>query len=182
VNRHELKEIVRFDYVYGDIKWEKRNAIIYPGFFILAGLCAGMFGIGGGMITVPLMLTMGVHPAVVTATASTMVFFTAVLSASSFAVYNLILWDYAGVCFCLGFFASLVGQGIMQRAKQSSSTETNFERNSIIAYCIGVVIMLSALLMTMQYVLQIVSYDQQSDFGKGQQGLCEEGYTPSAFG
>lgn len=162
--------MVRFDYVHGDIKWDPRTAVIYPGFFILSGLCAGMFGIGGGMITVPLMLTMGVHPAVVTATASTMVFFTAALSASSFAVFNLILWDYAAVCVCVGFFASLVGQGIMYRARQTPTEGANFERNSFIAYCIGGVIMLSALLMTMQTVLHILSFDGRGEDGGG---LCE---------
>lgn len=44
VNRHELKEIIRFDYVHGDIKWDQRKAVIYPCTFILAGLFAGMFG------------------------------------------------------------------------------------------------------------------------------------------
>ena len=129
-----------------------------------------MFGIGGGMITVPLMLAMGVHPAVCTATSSTMVFFTACLSASSFAVFNLILWDYALVCFWIGFIGSLIGQGIMTKARQTSSG--NFERNSFIAYCTGCVIMLCALLMTLQYVLQlvgIIQYNSYSDEG----GLCE---------
>lgn len=170
VNRHELKEIVRFDYVHGDIKWEPRTAIIYPCFFILAGLSAGMFGIGGGMITVPLMLAMGVHPAICTATSATMVFFTALLSASSFAVFNLILWDYAIVCMPLGFIASLIGQGIMQKARQTNTGATNFERNSLIAYCIGCVIMLCALLMTLQYVLQIVFFDDEYAH---EGGLCE---------
>jgi uncharacterized membrane protein YfcA len=131
-----------------------------------------MFGIGGGMITVPLMLAMGVHPGVVTATASTMVFFTAALSSSSFAVFNLILWDYAIVCIALGFFASLLGQGVMHRARQTATEGRNFERNSFIAYCTGGVILLSALLMTLQYVLLIVNYDadaSQSEEG----GLCE---------
>jgi hypothetical protein len=163
---------VRFDYVHGDIKWDPRTAVIYPGFFICAGLCAGMFGVGGGMITVPLMLTMGVHPAVVTATASTMVFFTAALSASSFAIFNLVLWDYAAVCIAVGFFASIVGQGIMYRARQTPTEGPNFERNSFIAYCIGGVIMLSALLMTMQTVLHIVSYGG-SGGERDEGGLCE---------
>lgn len=171
VNRHELKEIVRFDYVHGDIKWERRTALVYPGFFIASGLCAGMFGIGGGIISVPLMLTMGVHPAVVTATASTMVFFTSSLSASSFAVFNLILWDYAVVCFGVGFLASMLGQSVMQKARQTDTEGSNFERNSFIAYIIGGVILLSALLMTMQYVLRIVSYDDDSRIEEG--GLCE---------
>jgi uncharacterized membrane protein YfcA len=58
VNRHEIKEILHFDYVMGDIKWDARSAVIYPALFICAGAFAGMFGIGGGMITVPLMLGM----------------------------------------------------------------------------------------------------------------------------
>lgn len=129
-----------------------------------------MFGIGGGMITVPLMLAMGVHPAICTATSATMVFFTALLSASSFAVFNLILWDYAIVCMPLGFIASLIGQGIMQKARQTNTGATNFERNSLIAYCIGCVIMLCALLMTLQYVLQIVFFDDEYAH---EGGLCE---------
>lgn len=125
------------------------------------------------MITVPLMLAMGVHPAVVTATSSTMVFFTAMLSVSSFAVFNLILWDYAVVCLAIGFLASLLGQGIMKTVRQAKTEGSgNFERNSFIAYCIGGVILLSALLMTMQYVLHIVSYDENVS-GTEEGGLCE---------
>lgn len=170
VNRHELKTSTGFEYVKGDIRWEPRAAVIYPCFFILAGLCAGMFGIGGAIITVPLMLAMGVHPAICTATSATMVFFTALLSASSFAVFNLILWDYAIVCFPLGFIASLIGQGIMQRARQTSDGAANFERNSLIAFCIGIVIMLCALLMTMQYIVQLVLFDDEYSH---EGGLCE---------
>lgn len=125
------------------------------------------------MISVPLMLTMGVHPAVVTATSSTMVFFTALLSVSSFAVFNLILWDYAVVCLSIGFLASLMGQGIMKSVRQAGTeAHANFERNSFIAYCIGGVILLSALLMTMEYVLHIVSYDSNVS-GTEEGGLCE---------
>jgi uncharacterized membrane protein YfcA len=128
---------------------------------------------GGGMITVPLMLAMGVHPAVVTATSSTMVFFTAMLSASSFAIFNLILWDYAVVCISIGFIASLMGQGIMKTVRQTKTEGSgNFERNSFIAYCIGGVILLSALLMTMQYVLEIVNYGKNLSGTEGG-GLCE---------
>lgn len=158
--------------MHGDIKWDPRTAIIYPFFFILSGVCAGMFGIGGGMITVPLMLTMGVHPAICTATSSTMVFFTALLSVSSFAIFNLIMWDYAIVCFFVGFIGSLIGQGIMQKARQTSTGSANFERNSFIAYCTGCCIMLCALLMTLQYVLHLVFFDQNTSY-YDEGGLCE---------
>jgi uncharacterized membrane protein YfcA len=48
VARHEIKELVRFDYVHGDIKWDARSSIIYPAVFVSAGIFAGTLGIGGG--------------------------------------------------------------------------------------------------------------------------------------
>ena len=77
------------------------------------------------------------------------------------------------VCLCIGFLASLIGQGIMTSVRQANTdTHGNFERNSFIAYCIGGVILLSALLMTMQYVLHIVSYNANVS-GTEEGGLCE---------
>jgi uncharacterized membrane protein YfcA len=46
IARHEVKDMVRFDYVHGDIKWDTRSSILYPAIFVAAGVCAGMFGIG----------------------------------------------------------------------------------------------------------------------------------------
>ena len=37
-----------------DVMWTQRNTIVYPLTCALAGLCAGMFGIGGGIIKGPL--------------------------------------------------------------------------------------------------------------------------------
>lgn len=48
VARHEIKELVRFGYVRGDIKWDGRSSIIYPAVFVTAGLFAGTLGVGGG--------------------------------------------------------------------------------------------------------------------------------------
>ena len=70
IARHEIKDMVRYDYVHGDIKWDARSSIIYPTVFVAAGLFAGMFGIGGGVIIVPILLNVGVHPAVAATTSS----------------------------------------------------------------------------------------------------------------
>jgi hypothetical protein len=48
VARFEVKKLVRFDYVHGDIKWDTRSALVYPAVFVTAGLFAGTLGIGGG--------------------------------------------------------------------------------------------------------------------------------------
>lgn len=167
VNRHEIKELVNFDFVHGDIRWDARSSVIYPLFFCSAGLCAGLFGIGGGMVTVPLLLAMGVHPAVTTATSSCMTFFTSASATTAYVIYGLVMYDYAAVCLVIGFSAALFGQMLMARAR--SAPGGNFERNSLIAFSIGGVILLSAFLMTILYVLMIVSFDDDGNTG----GICE---------
>lgn len=66
----------------------------------------GMFGIGGGIIKGPLMLAMGVHPAVASATSACMILFTSFTATTSFAVYGLLVPDYAIAGAILGFSAT----------------------------------------------------------------------------
>lgn len=54
----------------------------------MAGLLAGMFGIGGGIVIVPLLLTIGTHPAVASATSSAMVLITSLVSSSVYFVFG----------------------------------------------------------------------------------------------
>ena len=44
VKRFELKQKVGYKYIEGDIQWDDRSTIIYPGICCLAGFFAGMFG------------------------------------------------------------------------------------------------------------------------------------------
>jgi uncharacterized membrane protein YfcA len=44
VQRFELKHKVGYKYIEGDIQWDDRSTIIYPGICCLAGFFAGMFG------------------------------------------------------------------------------------------------------------------------------------------
>ena len=184
VARFEIKKLVRFDYVHGDIKWDTKSAVLYPAVFVSAGLFAGTLGIGGGStyslflsrsnwkrnhltvcmfiffrriklcataITVPMMLAMGVHPAVVSATSSAMILFTSLAATTSFFVFGLLLFDFAMVGFVVGFIAASLGQILMRQARQArSASGRDFERNSYTAFAIGGVILVSALLMTIE--------------------------------
>jgi uncharacterized membrane protein YfcA len=110
-----------------------------------------MFGIGGGIIKGPLMLAMGIHPAVASATSSCMILFTSFTATSTFSVYGLMIPDYAIACSILGFVATYLGQTFMSRMIANSN------RNSYIAFSIGLVVLLSAILMTLEFVLQLAS-------------------------
>jgi uncharacterized membrane protein YfcA len=85
--------------------WDFSKIRSYCLFTFIAGVIAGLIGIGGGMILGPLMLVMGVYPQVSAATTATMI----VLTSSSVAVLSvtagLVPWEYA-VTF---FFDCMVG-------------------------------------------------------------------------
>ena len=114
---------------------------------------------GGGIVKGPLMLAMGVHPAVSSASSACMILFTSFTATTSFIVFGLLVEDYAVVCFLLGFVATYIGQvGLSYLMKKS-------QRNSYIAFSIGGVVLLSAFLMTIQSLLRAAEGEQQKSGG-----------------
>ncbi|CAB9529197.1 Sulfite exporter TauE/SafE family protein [Seminavis robusta] len=136
--------------VLSEIDWDEENTIRYPLYAIVAGLVAGMFGVGGGIIKGPLMLALGVHPAVASATSACMILFTSSTSTISYMIFGLLLKDYAAGCLITGFLATLLGQTLM------SMLMRKYNRDSYIAYTIGIVVGLSAIAMTLESVLAII--------------------------
>jgi len=65
-------------------------------------LFTGLFGIGGGIVKGPLMLEMGLLPAVSSATSSYMILFTAVTAALNYAIMGALDPYYASALFCAG--------------------------------------------------------------------------------
>lgn len=162
--RHKIKERCGYPYVEGDIKWDSRATIVYPIICSAAGFCAGMFGIGGGIVKGPLMLAMGVHPKVASAASACMILLTAFAATTSFMVFGLLDYEYAGICLVLGFIATFVGQIGLSYLMQK------YQRNSYIAFSIGGIVLLSAFLITIQSLLSM------ADSGGPQppSGLCSE--------
>lgn len=80
-----------------------------------------------------------------------MILFTTFASSISFFVFGLVLVDYAIVGFLVGVFSASIGQILMRQARQArSASGRDFERNSFTAFAIGGVILISALLMTIE--------------------------------
>mmetsp|Transcript_12447 Transcript_12447/g.29175 ORF Transcript_12447/g.29175 Transcript_12447/m.29175 type:complete len:540 (+) Transcript_12447:77-1696(+) len=159
VKRNEMKERVGYKTVHGDIKWDARATIVYPSICCLAGFFAGMFGIGGGIVKGPLMLAMEVHPAVASASSACMILFTSFTATTSFFVFGLLDPQYGPVCFGIGFISTYFGQiGLSILMKK-------YKRNSYIAFSMGAVVLLSAIMMTVQSLLSIAEGEHHSSGG-----------------
>jgi len=143
------KKIIGYEFVVGDVKWNARNTVVYPIICILAGLAAGMFGIGGGIVKGPLMLELGVHPLVASASVAVMIFFTSIAATTSFMAFGTLKWDYGCLLFILGLVCTAVGQmGVGYLVKK-------YKRVSLISLSIASVVALSTLLMALHGVISL---------------------------
>lgn len=105
-----VKDAVGLTPEVGDIKWCPDTTIKYPLVCSMAGLIAGMFGVGGGIIKGPLMLALGVLPEVAAATSATMIFFTAGSASIVYLSFGGVKWDYGVVLMMTGFAVTFAGQ------------------------------------------------------------------------
>lgn len=103
------------------------------------------------MVKGPLMLAMGVLPTVSAASVAVMIFCTSFTATTSNIVFGLLLPDYGILLFTVGFLSTLFGQMCLAYLMKQS------KRNSYIAFSIGFVVLISAILMTFQSILSIVT-------------------------
>lgn len=52
------------EYGAGEVQWGNKELLYYPCFAFIAGMLAGLLGIGGGMVIGPMLLEMGILPQV----------------------------------------------------------------------------------------------------------------------
>jgi uncharacterized membrane protein YfcA len=160
IKKWRTKKRLRYKYAPGDVEWNERNTIIYPLLCIFAGFCAGMFGIGGGVVKGPLMLEMGVHPMVAAATVAVMIFMTAIAATTSFIAFGTLTFDYGYYLFGFGLVATAIGQfGVAYLVKK-------YKRMSLISLSIGAVVAISTVLMGLQSVLSLLSPEGEQEPNK----------------
>lgn len=159
--RHLLRTAARRDqagYVLldGDVAWDERTTLVYPALCTFAGVCAGLFGIGGGIIKGPLMLHLGVRSDVAAATSATMILFTSFTTVVAFGVHGVVYPDYFGVLMPLGLMASLMG------IVATDLVVHGMRRTWPIIALMAVVVGLSTIAMGVSAVLRLVQAPEEA--------------------
>jgi len=101
---------VNYPFHQNDMLWDQRRVNLYGGLSFGAGIVAGLIGIGPGMVLSPLMLSMGVHPRVSSATTAAMVVLTSSSVAIMFVTSGLVPWEYAVYFFCICLSGAFIGK------------------------------------------------------------------------
>jgi uncharacterized membrane protein YfcA len=149
------KRRLRYKYLEGDVEWNERNTIVYPLLCIFAGMCAGLFGVGGGIVKGPLMMEMGVHPLVAAATSSVMILFTTASATTTFIAFGTLTFDYGLFLFCFGIMGTAIGQLVVAYFVKL------YNRVSLISLSVGLVVGLSTVLMAVQAIYSLATNEDQ---------------------
>lgn len=129
------------------------NSVVYHFYLtIRVALCARP-----SLVMGPLMLAMGVHPSVSSATTACMILYTSFTATSSFAVFGLLNYDYAAAYVTMGFTATLLGQLLM------SYLLRRYQRHSLIAFSVGIVIAIATVCMTVESIVSLKTGGSQEN-------------------
>ncbi|EEY57883.1 uncharacterized protein PITG_00470 [Phytophthora infestans T30-4] len=150
--QHCRKVSVNYEFAAGDIHWTKKTVVRFPLACAGAGLIAGLFGVGGGIVTGPLMIEMGIVPEVASATTALMVLYSSAAATAKFAVFNMTAWDWALLLSAVAFVVTAVSQVIILGFVRRTG------RQSVIVLCIGATICIGAVLMTYQAIKSTIQH------------------------
>lgn len=110
VKRHQIKLQCNYPFHENDVLWDSSKLRFYASVTFMAGIVAGLVGIGGGMVLGPLMLVMNIHPRVSSATTATMVVLTSSSVAVIYVTSGLVPWEYAVFFFSVCFVGAYIGK------------------------------------------------------------------------
>jgi len=160
VNQH--KDRKPESYAKGDIKWGPREVVRYPLLCSVAGIAAALLGVGGGMVTNPLMLELGVIPEVSRVTSAFMIMFTSSCTSMQYLILGKIEADHAIWYMVWGFVGALLGHYVVEwLLKKYNST-------SILVYILAWGVTASAAAMASVDIVDVVQ-NGFSGFG----GVCD---------
>ncbi|RLN63811.1 hypothetical protein BBJ28_00019443, partial [Nothophytophthora sp. Chile5] len=149
--QHRRKLSVNYPFVEGDVHWTLKTVVRFPLGCAGAGLVAGLFGVGGGIISGPMMIEMGIVPEVASATTALMVLYSSAAATAKFTVFHMIAWDWATLLCALAFVVTSVSQVFILSFVRRTG------RQSIIVLCIGATIWIGTILMTYEAIKTTIS-------------------------
>ena len=147
---YEEKRKNNYIFLKGDIVWNQKNIIKFIIVGSVTGILSTYMGIGGGMLTTPVMINAGMIPEVVVATSSVSTFFSSIISVLNYIVNGKLLWDYGIIFSISSAFGSIIGLYL------SNYILKKYKRQSIIIFIVSLILFTSTILLIIN---AITKYD-----------------------
>jgi uncharacterized membrane protein YfcA len=143
---YEEKRKNNYIFLKGDIVWNIKNIIKFIIIGSVTGILSTYMGIGGGMLTTPVMINVGMIPEVVVATSSVSTFFSSMISVLNYIVNGKLLWDYGIIFSISSAFGSIIGLCL------SNYILKKYKRQSIIIFIVSLILFTSTILLIINAV------------------------------
>eukprot|EP01063_Lacrimia_lanifica_P042100 TRINITY_DN9_c0_g2_i1.p2 TRINITY_DN9_c0_g2~~TRINITY_DN9_c0_g2_i1.p2 ORF type:complete len:857 (+),score=378.31 TRINITY_DN9_c0_g2_i1:231-2573(+) len=156
LEKHARKVKVHFAFHEGDVRWTDRRVRLYPVIVIAAGVLAGLLGVGGAMVTGPLMLEMNVMPRVSTGTSSFLIIFTTGVAAIAYIALGALPIDYAIWFAIMGAVGAAIGLNVIQVLLKK------YNRQSMVIWSLTLVFILAMVGTLVSLVTRVME-----DLGEG---------------
>lgn len=150
---HKKKKNNNFIFINGDINWN--YDVIYKFLIIgsLTGFISTYIGIGGGMLTTPIMIQVGMLPEVVVATSSISTLCSCIISCINYfsdGNLPLIYGSFFGLCSAIGSIGGIY---------LSDYILNKYQKQSPIIFMVSLIVFLSIILLSVNAVNNKLIYD-----------------------
>lgn len=136
---------------YYDMVWTRENLWKFPKTALLAGLAAGLLGIGGGMVLGPLFIEIGMQPTIAKSSCAFMILWTGMSGVIQYAMADKLGWQLALYFVVVGYFSGQIGQRALKKVIQATG------RESIVVLLLGSIIGLACISMVVTGSITISS-------------------------
>jgi uncharacterized membrane protein YfcA len=150
IKEYQYRLSIGYPFDSNDVKWNNEIFIKYPLYSFGSGVMAGLLGIGGGLIFGPLLLELGLHPLVSTATSNFLVVFTASSTSIQFILLGMMNVDYGIACTLASTVGSFIGTILIQRLIQRT------KRNSYLIFTLASVLGISTIFIPAHTLMQLM--------------------------
>ena len=140
------KRTNNYSFIKGDIVWNYNVATRFIFIGSITGFVSTYIGIGGGMLTTPIMIYSGMIPEVVVATSSVSTLSSCIISCLNYLAYGKLPLIYGSV------FAICSGVGSIFGIYISNYILEKYKRQSPIIFFVGLIVFLSIILITINSI------------------------------
>lgn len=158
---YELKEVNNYQFVKGDVVWDRKSIIKFLIFALIAGFLSGAVGLSGGVLFTPLFLEFGIAPSVASSTSMYMAMFATGSSSilymfSGFVIYDITFWLSAFSIIGTYLGSTIIGAAVKKSGKQS-----------ILVWLLAIVITASAIIIAIEGITSTIKdHDDGVDLWK----------------
>lgn len=150
---YKFKKNNNYQFVKGDIQWNMKVIKKFILIGTLTGFISTYIGIGGGMLTTPIMIHVGMIPEIVTSTSSISTLCSCIISCLNYLIAGELNYIYGGIMAIVSGLGSILGLYL------SDFILHKYKKQSPIIFIVSIILFFSIILLSVNAFSSQLIYD-----------------------